>query len=423
MSHNADTESVLRDQIRRLEADLENTRVAAEAALSAKAAFLANISHELRTPLNAIIGYAEMLAEEMPQAGLETFEPDIAKILTAGRNLLAIINDVLDLSRIEAGRTEIVIEEFDPKVVVVEASSALKPQIESNGNLLEITSNEPVRMRSDAGRVRQILVNLLSNAAKFTQNGTIRVRITPEVLNGVPFVHFEIKDTGIGIAEEQLASLFHPFVQGDASARKKYKGTGLGLVLTHRISLLLGGDVSVESAPGTGSTFTVRLPQQLGGPELTARPEVPGTRVKAVSGVFNLPENFGKKGAGTPVVLVVDDDPAMRDLMIRNLGKDGIGVVTAWSGSEGLRLAKILRPRCVILDVLMPRMDGWNVLTELRKDPAIGSLPVIMTTVLDDRSQYIQRGANAFIRKPVDWVQMLKVVRELAPDLPAGRGA
>jgi CheY-like chemotaxis protein len=169
--------------------------------------------------------------------------------------------------------------------------------------------------------------------------------------------------------------------------------------------------------------FRVRLPLDLGGAGFAARPALGSAAVKAISGIFTLPEGYGKRDAGTPVVLVVDDDPAMRDLMIRNLGKDGISVVTAWSGLEGLRLAKVLKPKCVILDVLMPRMDGWTVLGELRKDPTMANVPVVMTTVLDDRTQYIQKGANAFVRKPVDWAALLKTVRELAPDLPAGKAS
>ncbi len=400
-------------RLRLVEAEMANLRAAAEAAIQAKAGFLANISHELRTPLNAIIGYAEMLREEMAEDGFDSYLQDLTRILTAGRNLLGLINDVLDLSRIEAGRIELLLEEFDPAVLVEEITGAHRPLIEANKNLLAVDyEGARGKMKSDVGRVRQILSNLLSNAAKFTKEGSVSVKARRQTVNSIPFVDFEVTDTGIGISEEQLAILFHPFAQGNREIRKKYGGTGVGLILTHRICQILGGEISVESKVGAGTTFGVRLPAQFSGPGVVRTPSL--HTIGSLAAVRpSGPDSAREPKPNSGLILVVDDDPVMRDLMVRHLGKDGFQVVTAWSGIEGLRLARILLPKCIILDVLMPQLDGWGVLSQIQRDQKLCSIPVIMTTVMDGRSHSLSVGAAAFVRKPVDWSELVKELRRL----------
>ncbi len=246
------------------EAELQQAKEAAEAASRSKSTFLANMSHELRTPLNAIIGYAEMLQEEAEDAGTAESVADLKKIHGAGKHLLGLINDILDLSKIEAGKMDLYIETFDLAKTVGEVVDTIKPIVEKNGNRLEVDVPEDVgAMRGDLTKVRQALFNLLSNASKFTENGKISLSVARETVDGADWFEFRVKDTGIGMTEEQVARLFQPFTQADASTTRKYGGTGLGLTITRRFCQMLGGDVTVDSKPGEGSTFTIRLPAEV----------------------------------------------------------------------------------------------------------------------------------------------------------------
>lgn len=241
------------------EDELAEARLRAEAASRAKSTFLANMSHELRTPMNAIIGYSEILIEEAADAGQTAFIPDLEKILNAARHLLTLINDILDISKIEAGKMTIYYEDFDAAEIVRDVASTLLPAAEKNGNTLEVTIAEsPCLVRSDAVKLRQALLNLLSNAAKFTKNGRIEVIALCE--SG--WLQIAVKDTGIGLTPEQMGGLFQVFNQADNSTTRKYGGTGLGLAISRRFCRMLGGDITVTSEPGAGSTFTVRLPRQ-----------------------------------------------------------------------------------------------------------------------------------------------------------------
>jgi len=239
----------------------ELAMAAATDANLAKSQFLANMSHELRTPLNAIIGYSEILQEESEELGLDQLSPDIKKIRTAAQHLLALINDILDLSKIEAGKMDLYLEEFGLFNLVRDVTSTIHPLVEKNSNRLEVNCPEEVgRMRADLTRIRQILFNLLSNAAKFTEQGTIRLDVSREDLKGVDWISFRVTDSGIGMSQENLKKVFQPFAQADASTTRKYGGTGLGLAISRRFCEMMGGDITVESEPGVGSTFTVMLP-------------------------------------------------------------------------------------------------------------------------------------------------------------------
>jgi signal transduction histidine kinase/CheY-like chemotaxis protein len=371
--------------------ELLETRRAAEAANAAKSGFLASMSHELRTPLNAILGYSEMLQEDAADNGHEDMIPDLQKIQSAGRHLLTLINEVLDLSKIEAGKMELYLETVEVNKVVEDVATTVRPLVERNGNRLEIrVEGEPGSLRADATRLRQVLLNLLSNAAKFTERGVITLGVEREADAMV----FRVSDTGIGMTAEQLGRLFEAFTQAEAATTSKYGGTGLGLALSRKFCQLMGGDVTVTSEPGIGSTFTARVPLQG-----AAADDLPAASI----------------GAGTAgTVLVIDDDAAARNILVRSLGKVGFRVVEAASGEAGLRLAVESRPDAITLDVVMPGMDGWAVLTRLKADPALADIPVIMLTIMDEKHLGFTLGAAEYLTKPINRQRLTAVIQKYA---------
>jgi len=372
---------------------------AAEAANQSKSAFLANMSHELRTPLNAIIGYSEMLEEDAQAAGQKEFVSDLQKIRSSGKHLLGLINDVLDLSKVEAGKMKLFLEMFDVPALVEEVVATAQPLVEKNGNRLEVRCAENVgQLKEDVTKVRQVLLNLLSNASKFTEKGTVSLEVSREADVTGSWVVFRVRDTGIGMTPEQTAKLFQAFTQADGSTMRKYGGTGLGLALSRKFCVMMGGDINVESEPGKGSTFTVRLPgdiENYDGEATSIRLRLPVRRREHARETATLPPT-GK------VLLVIDDDPAVRELMQRLATREGFEFSAAASGEEGLKVAREKRPDLITLEVVMPGIDGWTVLKSLKADPQLSGIPVVMVSISDDRDRGLAMGAADYFVKPVD---------------------
>jgi signal transduction histidine kinase/CheY-like chemotaxis protein len=374
--------------------ELLKAKHVAEEASRAKSTFLANMSHELRTPLNAIIGYSEMLEEETRESGKSDSVQDLRKIQSAGKHLLSLINDVLDLSKIEAGKMGLHLENFEVAQLIDEMTTTLQPAAAKNGNTIHVHVAQSLgAMHADVTKVRQILFNLLSNACKFTDHGTITVDVDHSKLEGCDWVQFRVSDTGIGITAKQKENLFHEFSQADASIARKYGGTGLGLAITYRFVQLMKGSISVESEPGRGATFTVHLP---------ARVVAETTEVGRSTPNEEAAPSPDESKPYKDTILVIDDDASVRDLMSRFLGKLGFHVVAAASGEEGVRLARQVRPLVITLDVVMPDCDGWTVLKKLKSDAALAEIPVIMVTIVDNEAMGLNLGASNYLIKPVD---------------------
>ena len=413
---------------------LVKSEQAALAATQAKSRFLANMSHELRTPLNAIIGYSEMLQEESEDLGQQGLLPDLQKIQSAGRHLLSLINDILDLSKIEAGKMTLYLESFDVPMMIQEVATTVQPLVARGCNRLEVVCPADLgTMHADLTKVRQTLFNLLSNACKFAEHGVITLTVkredvkretgtgVPEAaaeLESIPHVSrftyhvsrimFHVTDTGIGMTAEQMTRLFEAFSQADLSTTRKYGGTGLGLAISRKFCQMMGGDLRVASQEGKGSTFTVILPAQVSKPETEAAKPAEATVAAPPTAAVAL-----------ATVLVIDDDPVVRDLLLRSLSRDGFKVATAADGPTGLELARKLRPAVITLDVMMPGMDGWAVLSKLKAEPELADIPVVMLTIVDDKNMGFALGVSDYLMKPVDRDRLVTVLKKYRRE-PAG---
>jgi len=375
----------------------------AESANKVKSSFLANMSHELRTPLNAIIGYSELLAEDAEDRGDKAALGDLEKISAAGKHLLGLINEILDLSKIEAGKMEIYLERVDLQKAIADVKTIVDPMIAKNGNRLVIECPADIGgLRTDITKIKQCLINLLSNAAKFTKQGTVLLRVVREEgEHGEARVRFDVGDSGIGMTPEQLGRLFQAFTQADSSTTRNFGGTGLGLTITRHFVTMLGGTIDVVSEPGKGTTFSIVLPDRDGGEAQTSVADDLGLAPEGV--------------ASSITVLIVDDDPAVHDVLSATLGREGYVLLHARDGAEALAIMHKTPPDIVTLDVQMPKVDGWSVLGIMKSEPALEHIPVIMLTIVDDRNLGFSLGASEFMTKPIDRNRLTALLRKLAP--------
>jgi signal transduction histidine kinase/DNA-binding response OmpR family regulator len=403
-THDGGTVAVYADitDIKQREVELDRARGAAEHADRVKSEFLANMSHELRTPLNAIIGYSQLLQEDAQDDGNASAVADLKKIESAGKHLLNLINDILDLSKIEAGKMDVFIESVDVAALAEDVRLMVEPLAARNGNTLSVVLEPGVgSMQSDHTKVKQSLLNLLSNACKFTKEGCVDLTIRRDP-DRPALLLFAVSDTGVGMTEAQQARLFEAFTQADSSTTRQYGGTGLGLVITRSFARMLGGDVSVRSAPGQGSTFTLALPQM-------PLPVEPVDRDAPEPDVY---PGGPAASEARATVLLTDDEQASRRIIGAHLAREGYRVIYAQSGAEALELARRERPDAITLDIMMPQQDGWSVLQALKADPELASIPVVLISITADRNLGLALGAAAVLSKPVDRAQLAAALRE-----------
>jgi hypothetical protein len=398
---------------KRAELALQHAMEQAEEANRTKSKFLANMSHELRTPLNAVIGITEMLKEDAQDLGQDEFLEPLDRIHRAGNHLLHLINEILDLSKIEAGRLELHLEEVDVAALIQDVATTAETLAAKNHNRLQVHCADNLgSIQTEPMRIRQIVLNLLSNACKFTENGEVTLTAMRAPADGGDWFTFTVTDTGIGMTAEQMAKVFEEFSQADGSTTRRYGGTGLGLAISQRLCHLLGGDIAVASTPGVGSTFTVRLPAAP--PRAAAAaPCAPFDALAAVPAARAL-RTSGK-------ILVIDDEQTVRDLMRRFLAREGFDVVTAKDGEEGLALARRLRPALITLDVLMPGLDGWSVLQALKAAPDLAEIPVVMLTIVDEKNKGYALGASDYVTKPIDRERLRALLGRFCDQAPGRR--
>lgn len=385
--------------------EVQRAKESADKASEAKSDFLANMSHELRTPLNAIIGYTEILIEdiELDDANPESQLQDLKKVLDAGRHLLTQINDVLDFSKIETGKMTVYNEEFDSQKILQDVIATISPLAKKSDNELSFIGcpNMPVLI-NDVTKFRQIFFNLLSNACKFTTNGQITLHCEYDRTTTPPIARFSVTDNGIGMNSENLERVFEAFVQADSSTTRRYGGTGLGLALCKQYSQLMGGRIEVNSRVNTGTTFCVEFP---------ATPLGKVAPHTLPSDVVSPPEPTQQIN-----ILVIDDDPVALALTKRYLHRQEYRFFMASTGKEGLSLAEKYHPDIVLLDLMMPEIDGWTVLSSLKQNPSTQDIPVIVLTMLDESELGGDLDIKGYLRKPIDWIQLENLIHDILPD-------
>lgn len=428
----------LRDQETAYVKQLQAEKAAAELANRARSVFLANISHEFRTPLNAIIGYSDILQEDLQDLA-PSLVADAEKIRTSGKRLLELINDILDISKIEAGKMELYLERFDVASLVADVVSRIQPQLKASGHTFQLNCPANLgNLHADLSKLSQILLNLLDNAIKFTQQGTITLTVRREdgddrrtskdeaanLAEPIEFsaapppsspspntsIIFTIADTGIGIDPDHLPYLFESFYQVDDSSTRQYGGTGLGLALSQRFCQMMGGTIAVASDLGQGSTFTVQMPVDVIDHQVSMvvlNPE-PATGISELP----LPHESIRLPDEATLVLVIDSDRAMRDQMVQTLNQEGFRVITAWCGEEGLRLARELRPGWILLDMMLPALESWQVLSTLKANPNLAEIPVLTIAKANDQSSRFILGVTEYLTKPTDFSRFARLLAQ-----------
>ena len=367
----------------------------AREASSAKSRFFANMSHELRTPLNAIIGYSEMLLEDCEDLGNDDMIPDLKRITNSSKHLLSLINNVLDLSKIEAGKMDMYFTPFSIEIMIETIKDVSGPLATKNNNEFIIKNNVDGEMTADETKLRQCIVNFLSNAFKFTENGKVALVIDSIDKEGQEFINFDIKDNGIGMTEEQLGKLFDTYTQAERSTSAKYGGTGLGLSISKHFAEMMGGGVEVTSEVGEGSTFSIFVPR------------VTEDQIEEDDSDIQNPA----LSEGDEYILLVDDDKATHDVVKRAIKKEGYTVYSAFDGDEGMEQARKTIPKLILLDVLMPGRDGWSVLKEIKNDVKLKDVPVVITSVLNEESLATSLGADDYMKKPIDRSFFINLVK------------